>query len=124
VFTGCQPQIRHQLARIIKPAEVSDLSNHRDGDNESHALHRLDGFHDRRKAPAGQQVCDLAGEFFDPSLSIANGINIILKNDLLSRVIKAHSRQPAPVGDRPPLLSRINPSMTQQEPLEMLARLT
>src|SRR6478752_4481125 len=48
-------------------------------------------------------------------------MRVILKHDLLRRVFEPDCRQPATIGLRPALLSRMDPAMPKQEPLKMLA---
>lgn len=54
---------------------------------------------------------------------IGDGVDIVLEHDLLRRMLEPHRRQPAPVGDRPALLSGIDAAVAQQKSLKMLPRL-
>ena len=92
-------------------------------DDERDPAHGLHGRHHRRKAPARQQVRDLASQAFDPSFGIGHGIDIVLEHNLLRRVREPHRREPATVRDRPALLPGIDAAMPQQETLQMLTRL-
>jgi hypothetical protein len=54
---------------------------------------------------------------------IRDGVNVILKGDLLRQMREPHQRQPAPVCTGPALLAGIVPAMPQQKALHVLARL-
>jgi hypothetical protein len=53
-------------------------------------------------------------QLLDPLLGISHGVDIVLKHDLLRKMLEPHRRQPAPVGDRPALLSGIDAAVAQQ----------
>jgi len=122
---GCETEIGHKLTRIAEPVEVPHFGHDGDGDNECNTAHGLDRLHHGRQLPVWQQLGNLPGQLRDPRLGIADRIHIVLKHDLLRGVVKAHCRQPAPVGDRPrpPLLPRIDAAVAQQEALQVLSRL-
>ena len=75
---------------------------------------------DRCEAPGRQKFRDLARQTLHPCLRISNGIDVILKDDLLRRMRKAHHREPAPVGTRPSLLAGIDPAVPQQKAMEVV----
>ena len=72
----------------------------------------------------GSRLGDLLRQALDPSLGIGDGVDAVLKHDLLCWMCEADRGQPAAVGDRPALLPGIDPTVSQQEPLKMLARLS
>ena len=52
-----------------------------------------------------------------------HGVDIVLQDNLLGRVVEAKRRQPAAIGQRPTFLSGIDAAMPQQESLQVLTRL-
>jgi hypothetical protein len=53
VFRGHQTQIAHQLARILKAGEITDLGQHPHSRNEINSPHRLQGRDNLGKRPLG-----------------------------------------------------------------------
>ena len=119
----CQPEIGHQLSWVVETLEISDLGHHRHRDDERDASHRLNRLDHRCQRPARQQICDLASQLLDPRFGIGHRVDIVLKDDLLRRVLEPHRRQPAPVCLGPALLAGIDATVPQQKPLQMLPRL-
>lgn len=103
--------------------EISDLSGHRYGHDERNPAHCLDSFYHRSKAPSRDKFGNLLCQTVDACLRIDRGIHIVLEHNLLRWVLEAERRQPAPVGNRPPLLPRKSTAVPQKKRLKVLPRL-
>lgn len=84
---------------------------------------RLNRFHHRREVPARQQLGDLTRQLIHRGRGIGDGIEFVLDDDLLGRMLEAHHRQPAPIGHRPAILPGIDATVAQQKSLKILPRL-
>ena len=97
MFRGCQPEIGHQLPRIVEPGEIPDLGHNRHRHDEGHPAHRLHGLDHWRQAPARQEFGDLLRQALDAGLGIGDGVDIVLEHDLLGGMLEPDRRQPAAV---------------------------
>ena len=83
----------HQLSWTVEALDVPDLGRHRYRDDETDVAHRLNSVHDRGEASGWQKIRDLPCQTFDPRPGIGDGINVVLKDDLLRRMREPHPRR-------------------------------
>src|SRR5215471_13947479 len=57
-FGGYKTEIPHQLARVLKARQITDLGQHRHRGNEIYPAHRLQGCDHLGKGPLGHRVTD------------------------------------------------------------------
>jgi hypothetical protein len=57
------------------------------------------------------------------AVTVLDGVDIVLQHDLLGWMLEAQRRQPPPIGQGPGGPAGIDPTVPQQEALQMLARL-
>lgn len=112
-----QPETSHPLPRVVEPLEVPDLGNHRHRDDEPDAAHCPDCVDHRGKAPVRQKIRDLPRQALHSRLGIRDGVDVILKDDLLRHMRETHQRQPPPVRTSPALLPGIDPAVSTQDAL-------
>src|ERR1700677_75399 len=118
-----QTKVGHHLARIVEAGEIAHFRYDSDGRDEGHATHCLERLNDGRHGPSWNQILDLFRQASDPLFGVMHGVDIVLQDNLLDRVVEANRRQPAAIGQRPTFLSGIDTAMPQQKPLQMLTRL-
>ena len=118
VFTGRKAQVAHELAGIVKAAEIAQFRDQGDGHGELHAAQGLDGF-DHRQPPPG---LDLGLEFrFQPLPALGvlgHRPHVLLEDNLLGGGRTDHLSQPAQMRRSPggaPLIANV---LAQQEGLE------
>jgi hypothetical protein len=90
---------------------------------ESYPAHRLKRDDDRRHQPAWQHFLNLPCQPVTSGFGILDSVDVILQDDLLCRMIKAHRSQPASIGHGPGANPPVNLVMAQQKALQMLPRL-
>jgi hypothetical protein len=84
--------------------------------------HRLQGVNDRALVPFREKAEYL---FFDPPQApfrIHDGIDVVLKCDLLGGMFEGQGRKPSPVSHSPGRPRLVLAPVTQQKSLKMLAR--
>ena len=115
-----EPEKRHQLARVLEPAEAADLGNdHRRHDQRHAAQNRLD---DRCQRPLRQQFGDRLLEPIARRLGALDPLQHLLVRQVLGRMREGQFAQPAPMHLRPVAVRRTR-AMAQQEAQQLLARL-
>src|SRR6266540_4797791 len=72
VLRGGQPEIAHQLPRVLEPREVPQLGQQDDGAGELHAPQRLDRLDLRVQPPALHRLVQLALQALPPLLLLAD----------------------------------------------------
>src|ERR1700677_344947 len=90
----CQTKVGHHLARIVEAREVAHFRHDGDSRYEGHATHCLERLNDGRHGPSWNQILDLLHQAGDPLFGVMNGVDVILKDNLLGRVVEAKRRQP------------------------------
>ena len=103
------------MSRIVEAREFADFGG--DGDGGDKATPRMAWSASTTGAMTSwDQILDLLRQARDPLFSVMHGVDIVLQDQLLGRVVEAQRRQPAAVGQRPSLLSGVDAAMPQQEP--------
>lgn len=105
-LTRHQTQIAHQLARVVEPAHVADLSNERHGDDEFDATQRLKRANDGRQRPARQKLLDRRFDAPNPFLRDPDRVDQFLQCDLVGWMIEALLLKPPKVAGAPCRLAR------------------
>lgn len=123
VFARHQAEIGHQLPSIVEASKVADFGYHRDRDDESDPTHCLERRGDRGHRPARHQLFDLPRQPVASGFGILDCMDIVLEDDLLCRMIKAHRGEPPSIGQGPRANPVINLVVAQQKALQMLTRL-
>ena len=100
-----QTKVSHHLARIVEADEIAHLGNDGDSRHEGHATHGLKRLNDRRHGPSWNQILDLLRQAGDALFGVMHGVDIVLQDNLLGRMVEANRRQPAAIGECPALLS-------------------
>ncbi|MER9566848.1 hypothetical protein, partial [Mesorhizobium sp. M0571] len=86
------------------------------------AAHRLQGVNDRALVPFREQAEYLFLDLLQAPFRIHDGIDVILKSDLLRGMIEGQGRKPSPVSLSPGCPTLMLAPVTQQKSLKMLAR--
>src|SRR5262245_54568785 len=112
---GYEPQVPHELARILKAGEVTNFGDHRDGSNEIDAAHRLQGRDHLGKRPLVHRLADCLLQTLDALLLLAHTIEKLLECHPLLAMLELLRHEPLLVGWPPCLLPRINASQPQHQ---------
>ena len=96
-----QTKVGHHLARIVETREIAHLANDGDSRHEGHATHCLKRLNDRRHRPSWNQILDLLRQASDRFFGAMHGVDMVLQDNLLGRVVEANRRQPAAIGECP-----------------------
>jgi hypothetical protein len=102
-----------------KAHEVLQLGCQRHRGNELHAAQRL---HQRAQRPLGQGVAHGLFEPRDARRGFGDGVQVLLKADLLRRVRQLQRGQPAQVCGSPGALAAVADAVPQQQGLQAVAR--
>ena len=103
--------------RIGAAGEIADLGQEGDGGDQRHAAQGLKGLGQRRHRPARDQGFDLGGQAITPGLGVLDGLDSVLQDDLLGRLLEPQRRQPAAVCQGPVLASSHAPVARAENPL-------
>jgi len=76
-----------------------------------------------RDVPLRYHLFNLPSQALDPLLRVADGMDVILQDDLLRRVVKMEGRQPTAARQRPTFFACIDATMPQQKALQVLTGL-
>jgi hypothetical protein len=106
------------LAKRLK-SRTSAATGHRH--DLADATHGLERANDRRQRPARQQGRDLLGQQHHSPLRVLDRVDIVLQHDLLGWMLEAQCGQPTPIGHGPRRAAGIDPTVPQQEALQVLA---
>jgi len=89
VARGCN---RPELARVREACEIADFRNQNHGIDQRDPTHCLQGVDNWTKIPFGEQGDDLFLDTLQPPFRIHDGVDIVLKGDLLSRMLEGQGR--------------------------------
>ena len=92
-----QTKVGHHLSRIIEAREIAHFGDDGDSRHRGHAAHCLERLNDGRHGPSWDQVFDLRRQAGDPLFGVMHGVDVVLQDNLLGRVIEAKRRQPAAI---------------------------
>ncbi|BCH19801.1 hypothetical protein MesoLjLa_66520 (plasmid) [Mesorhizobium sp. L-2-11] len=118
-----QAEIGHELAWIGEPCEVADLRDQHHGIDQRDPPHGLQGVNNRALVPFREKAEYLFLDLLQAPFRIHDGIDVILKCDLLSGMFEGQCRKPSPVSHSPGRPTLVLAPVTQQKSLKMLARL-
>jgi hypothetical protein len=77
-----------------KAGEVAQFGNQRRGIDQGHAAHRLQRRHHRGQRPVRQRRLDLRRQPIAPSLGGFDRRDVVLKHDMMYRLLEPEPRQP------------------------------
>ncbi len=101
VLAGREPEVSHELARLVEAREIAELGDRGDGDDELHAAQRLQRLDDRVQAPALRVPEQFGLEALQLLGALIGGAHIFLEHDLLSRRRDHELGEPAQVSGVP-----------------------
>jgi hypothetical protein len=115
VFTWYQTEVGHQLARVIKPPQVTDFCDEADCDALGNAPQSLKRLHQWRQAPFWHQLTDLVIDLCPPRHCLIHSVQVILQRVLLGGVVKRLIRKPSTVHLSPAFAGRgeVSPILKQ-----------
>ena len=91
-LAGDQAEIGHELARACKACEIANFSDQHHGCDQSDTPHRLQGVNNWAQIPFGKEIGYLLLDSLKAPLRIHDGIDIVLKCDLLRGMFEGQSR--------------------------------
>ena len=83
VFRWCESEVAHQLLRVVEASDIAELGNERRRGDEANSPECLDRDDNRLHAPAVNLVLELGLESPEPIMTLADGTDILLEDDLL-----------------------------------------
>ena len=83
-----QTKVGHHLARIVEAREIAHLGDDGDSRHEGHATHCLERLNDWRHRPSWNQILDLPRQAGDPLFGVMHGVDIVLQDNMLGRVVE------------------------------------
>jgi hypothetical protein len=86
------------LSRIVEAREIAHFRDNGDSGYEGYAAHCLERLNRGRHGPVWNKILDLLCQASDPLFGVMHGVDVVLQDNLLSRMVKAKRRQPAAVG--------------------------
>ena len=78
MFTWYQAEVSHQLARVIKPPQVTDFSYEADGNALRNTPQGLKCLHQWRQAPFWQQLTDLVVDLYPTGYCLIHRMQVTL----------------------------------------------
>ena len=117
-----QAEIGHKLARIGEAREVADFRDQHHGIDQRDPAHCLQGVDNWAQIPFGEQANYLFLDSLQAPFCVHDGVDIILKGDLLSRMLEGKGRQPSPVSHAPCRPTAVLAAVTQKKSLKVLTR--
>ena len=106
---------------VSEAAHVAYLGREDDRDQEGGAAHRLISLDDRRHGPGRHDDGQLPVQAMQPLDGFRYGLDLLLEDNLLSRVLEGLTGEPAPVRQGPVTASVVDPPVTEQEGQQLLA---
>src|SRR5579863_2776749 len=117
-----QAEPSHELARVGEASEVADLRHQCDRREQCDAAQGLESLDNAVQGPTWQQDHHLLLQAIPARLSLLDGLDQLLKYDLLSGMVEPLFGKPSTMSARPMAPGWINASMPQQERQELLTR--
>ena len=103
------------MTRISETPRIADFAREGHGDDEGNTTHRLVAVDDWCHRPSWDDLTQLVLDSAQADRSITNGIDAVLKDDLLGRVFEALGSKSNCVGMGPMFAARINPAVAQEK---------
>jgi hypothetical protein len=123
VLRGHQPQVSHQLARVIEACDIPNLGHQSDRRDHVDAAQRLQRLQHRREAPAGHRGRQRLGQPLHALVGRLHREVVLGERHLAARVAEVQLAQPAVERLRPRGLAAVADLVAQQKRLELVTGL-